>query len=91
MRGREDKMTGSNLGFMIFWIIVVSVLAAAWRHREAPAGRDMSGQAARPPAERPKETLNAARGQTRASPPAGRDIGMPAGRPRDRWGQRRAA
>lgn len=70
-------MTGSILGFVIFWIMVVAVLAAGWRQPETRRAPH-AGQAARPPAGRLEESLDGGSRETRASPPAGRHLDMPA-------------
>lgn len=74
-------MTGSILGFMIFWIMVVAVLAAGWRQPETLAGRGRSGQAARPPAGWLEESPDAGSGGTRASPRRGATETCPPGGP----------
>jgi hypothetical protein len=85
-------MTGSTLDLIIIPVVAVIVLAAwivlvfwadahpAWGRHEARAGHGTSGQATRSPAGRPEECPDAAPRETQASPPAGRDTGVPAER-----------
>jgi hypothetical protein len=83
-------MTGSTRDLILISVVVIIVLAAwivlvfyadarpAWRRREAPAGPGTSGQAARPAAGLAEHSPDAAPGETRTSPPPGRDTGVPA-------------
>jgi hypothetical protein len=85
-------MTGSTLNLILISVVVAIVVAVAivlvfyadahpaWRRREAPVRHGTAGQAARPPAGRPRSSLDAAPGQTRASPSPAPDAGVPAER-----------
>ena len=83
-------MTGSTWDLILIAVVVVIVLAAwivlvfyadahpAWRRPEAPPG---TARPARRLARRlgpPEHSPDAASGQTRTSPPPGRDTGVPA-------------
>jgi len=82
-------MTGSTWDLILIAVVVVIVLAAwivlvfyadahsAWRRPEAP-GHGTSGQAPHPLAGPPEHSPDRALGETRTSPPPGRDTGVPA-------------